>query len=214
MTLKTVLSLERVAMPEFEFELYDAAWDSLNEREKRWIGRPDFDSVCEAYSAGTTARNLYQVLGIDRRQFNEHGQYPKRRLALTNWFKDVFKRRPIAAYVNALRDNEVPPWNEVIRELRVNSQKVIRNKLDQAADSPDPDREALALAKWVAEYEMGKPEQRSRHTADVSDNAIAAFDRASDRVAEALSGLAVPSSQPVAVVDTKDHPVGDSEPEA
>jgi hypothetical protein len=210
-TTKPMFALDRVPMPEFQFELYDAAWGSLNEREQKWLGRPDFDALCAAVAEGEKERNLHKVIGLSRKSFNEFGQYPKQKLALTNWFKGVFKRRPIVEYVRAMQDDEIPPWTDVVRELRSNSQQIIRDRLQAAVDDKNADKETIALAKWIAEYEMGKPESRSRHTLDASDNATAAIDRASDRVADSLSRLAVSGGRTVVTVDSKDHPVGDGE---
>ena len=154
------------------------------------------------------------MLGVTREEFRTDNLYPRRRLAFTVWMRKLVRRGPVREYIEAMKENAVPSWRETVRELRKNSQQVVRDKLQTAVNNGDPDREALSLAKWVAEYEMGKPEQRSRVTQDVSGNAIAAFDRASGRVAEALSHIATSRREAITVVDSEANPVGSSEPEA
>ena len=201
-------------IPELQFDIYDQAWDALTEKEQAWLGREDFDTLCEASASGTKDRKLHDVLWVTREEFRTDNLYPRRRLAFTVWMRKLVRRGPVREYIEAMKENAVPSWRETVRELRKNSQQVVRDKLQTAVNNGDPDREALSLAKWVAEYEMGKPEQRSRVTQDVSGNAIAAFDRASGRVAEALSHIATSRREAITVVDSEANPVGSSEPEA
>jgi hypothetical protein len=208
-----MFALERTPMPEFDFEIYDRAWDALDDNEKTWLGRRDFDAICEAHSEGTPPKKMHEVMGLTTSEFSENGMYRGRKLAFTHWMRRLLRRKPVRDYIEALKNDELQTWIETIKGLQPLSQNVIQKKLEGAMDSDEgPDNAAIKLAQWIAEYEMGKPESRSRQVHDIGDNAAKAADRATERVAQALSGLLAPGADD-SIVDTEVVSVGGSERE-
>lgn len=203
--------LKPVQIEDIENELFHKALGALTPEEQEWLGPENFGKICTATAHHIKPRQFYStVFGLKSTELRQAGV---KRFALTNRFKRILALPEVVEYVDALRDDDLEPWEETFHRLRAKAQEVLTRKLEFAAEQPDPSKDAVRLALSLMTQEEGKPTERTEH--DIGERTVDLTKRltdAAERVAKVLSLRREPE-QLEPVIEAEARVVGDGERE-